>query len=60
MQLCELSLQATGLTHKKGAEILPDVFEQVKLNILLHNVYKLKKCERSGLPPFLGKVLLSG
>jgi len=28
MQLCELSLQATGLTHKKGAEILPDVFEQ--------------------------------
>lgn len=45
MQLCELSLQATGLTHKKGAEILPDVFEQVKLKILLGNVYMLVKMQ---------------
>ena len=29
MQLCELSLQATGLTQKKGAEILPRQFEEV-------------------------------
>jgi len=28
MQLCELSLQATGLTQKKGAEILPRQFEE--------------------------------
>lgn len=28
MQLCELSLQDTGLAHKKGAEILPRQFEE--------------------------------
>ena len=29
MQICELSLNDTGLTRKKGAEILPREFEQV-------------------------------
>ena len=29
MQICELSLDDTGLARKKGAEILPREFEQV-------------------------------
>ncbi|XP_078492466.1 unconventional myosin-VI isoform X2 [Ciona intestinalis] len=29
MQICELSLEDTGLTRKKGAEVLPREFEQV-------------------------------
>lgn len=28
MQMCELSLEETRLTTKKGAEILPEEFEQ--------------------------------
>ena len=29
LQICELSLTATGLTRKKGAEILPREFDEV-------------------------------
>lgn len=29
MQICELSLEETGLSRKKGAEILAQEFEQV-------------------------------
>lgn len=28
MQMCELSLDETGLTRKRGAEILENVFEE--------------------------------
>jgi len=31
MQICELRLDDTGLTRKKGAEILPRDFEEVKM-----------------------------
>ncbi len=31
MKMCELSLEETGLTRKRGAEILDNDFEQVRL-----------------------------
>ncbi len=30
MKMCELSLEETGLTRKRGAEILDSDFEQVR------------------------------
>lgn len=29
MEMCELSLEETGLTRKRGAEILPRQFEEI-------------------------------
>ena len=36
MKMCELSLEETGLTRKRGAEILDNDFEEVCTNFFLN------------------------
>ena len=56
MKMCELSLEETGLTRKRGAEILDKDFEEVRTNFSLYLVAPshLSVCFLPSCPKILG------
>lgn len=54
MQMCEMSLDETGLTRKRGAEILGKIYVRVclifKLNYFLEHEFEKEWAENGGLP----------